>query len=172
MVRKTLFTSSVVKIMEAYCSFKTLANGPCGHGKKSSSEIISLVSCAKSIDTHLSAHKFSSPVDELDLILCRVGKFSQPVKCSIMTICPNHRLNLGVGWRRGGNTRCRVPKAMSGHGKGGKRWPKAEKGLDKDDSLYIFKTTFCCSRKWSQSWKWDLCFRCMQLHVSIFRGNL
>ena len=42
---------------------------------------------------------------------------------------------------RGGNTRCRVPKAMSGHGKGGKRWPKAEKGLDKDDSLKIFKTT-------------------------------
>ena len=30
---------------------------------------------------------------------------------------------------------------MSGHGKGGKRWPKAEKGLDKDDSLYIFNTT-------------------------------
>ena len=25
--------------------------------------------------------------------------------------------------------------------KGGKRWPKAEKGLDKDVSLYIFKTT-------------------------------
>ena len=23
----------------------------------------------------------------------------------------------------------------------GKRWPKAEKGLDKDDSLYIFDTT-------------------------------
>ena len=128
--------------MEAYCSFKTLANGPCGHGKKSSSEIIPLVSCTnKSIDTHLSAHKFSGPVDELDLILCRVGKFSQPVKCSTMTICPNHRLNLGVGWSRGGNTRCRVSEAMSGHGKGGKRWPKAEKGLDKDDSLYIFKTT-------------------------------
>ena len=30
---------------------------------------------------------------------------------------------------------------MSGHGKGGKTWPKAEKGLDEDDSLYIFKTT-------------------------------
>ena len=40
--------------MEAYCSFKTLANEPCGHGKKSSSEIIPLVSCTKSIDTHLS----------------------------------------------------------------------------------------------------------------------
>ena len=53
--------------MEAYCSFKTLANGPCGHGKKSSSEIISLVSCTKSIDAHLSAHKFSGLVDELDL---------------------------------------------------------------------------------------------------------
>ena len=64
--------------MEAYCSFKTLANGPCGHGKKSSSENIPLVSCTISIDTHLSAHKFSGLVDELDL----VGKFSQPVKCN------------------------------------------------------------------------------------------
>ena len=92
--------------MEAYCSFKTFANGPCGHGKKSSREIISLVSCTKSIDTHLSAHKFSGLVDEVDLIgLCRVGKFSQTIKCSTMTICPNHRLNLGVGWSRGGNTR-------------------------------------------------------------------
>lgn len=32
-------------------------------------------------------------------------------------------------------------KQISGHGKGGKTWPKAEKGLDEDDSLYIFKTT-------------------------------
>ena len=50
-------------------------------------------------------------------------------------------MNLGVGWSRGGNTRYRVPEAMSGHGKGVKRWPKAEKGLDKEDSLYVFKTT-------------------------------
>ena len=114
--------------MKAYCSLKTLANGPCGHGKKSSSEIISLVSCTKSIDTHLSAHKFSGLVDELDLIFCRVGKFSQPVKCSTMTICPNHRLKLGVGWSRGGNTRCRVPEAMSGHGKGGKKMAKSLEG--------------------------------------------
>ena len=83
--------------MKAYCSFKTLANGPYGHGKKGSSEIIPLVSCTISIDTHLSALKFSGLVDELDLIFCRVGKFSQPVKCSTSTICPNHRLNLGVG---------------------------------------------------------------------------
>ena len=83
--------------MKAYCSFKTLSNEPCGHGKKSSSEIIPLVSYTISIDTHLSALKVSGLVDELDLILCRVGKFSLPVKCSTMTICPNHRLNLGVG---------------------------------------------------------------------------
>ena len=43
--------------MEAYGSFKTLANGPCGHGKKITSEIIPLVSWTKSIDTHLSACK-------------------------------------------------------------------------------------------------------------------
>ena len=53
-----------------------------------------------------------------------------------MTISPNHRLKPGVGWSRGGNTRCRVPEPMSGHGKDGQK-----KELDKDDSLYIFETT-------------------------------
>ena len=117
--------------MEAYCSFKTLANGPCGHGKKSSSEIIPLVSCTKSIDTHLSAHKFSGPVDELDLILCRVGKFSQPVKCSTMTICPNHRLNLGVGWSRGGveTLDAEFPKQCHDMAKAGKDGQKLRRGL-------------------------------------------
>ena len=33
------------------------------------------------------------------------------------------------------------PKQCQDMAKAGKRWPKAEKGLDKDDSLYIFKTT-------------------------------
>ena len=33
------------------------------------------------------------------------------------------------------------PKQCQDMAKGGKRWPKAEKGLYKDDSLYIFKTT-------------------------------
>ena len=51
----------------------------------------------------------------------------------------NHRAVLGMGWSRGGNTRCRV-SAISGHGKSGKKFPKAEKGLDKRDSLYIFQT--------------------------------
>ena len=27
-------------------------------------------------------------------------------------------------------------------------------------------------RPFSQSWKWDVCFRCMQLQVLIFLGNL
>ena len=127
--------------MKAYCSFKTLANGPCGHGKKSSSEIIPLVSCTISIDTHLSAHKFSSLVDELNLILCRVGKFSQPVKCSTMAICPNHRLKLGVAEVGVETLDAEFPKQCQDMAKAGKRWPKAEKGLYTDDSLYIFKTT-------------------------------
>ena len=33
------------------------------------------------------------------------------------------------------------PKQCQDMAKAGKRWPKAEKGLYKDDSLYIFKTT-------------------------------
>ena len=34
-----------------------------------------------------------------------------------------------------------LPKQCQDMAKAGKRWRKAEKGLDKDDSLYIFKTT-------------------------------
>ena len=33
------------------------------------------------------------------------------------------------------------PKQCQDMAKAGKRWPKAKKGLYKDDSLYIFKTT-------------------------------
>ena len=33
------------------------------------------------------------------------------------------------------------PKRCQDMAKAAKRWTKAEKGLDKDDSLYIFKTT-------------------------------
>ena len=127
--------------MEVCCSLKSLANGSCGTSKKQiTNEIVPLFSCTKSIKSHLEAHKFSGPVDEVELILCRVAIFKKPLNVNTMTICPNHRAVLCMGWGRGGNTRCRVPEAISGHGKSGKKFPKAEKGLDKRDSLYIFQT--------------------------------
>ena len=58
-----------------------------------------------------------------------------------MTICPNHRLKLGVGWIGVETLDAEFPKQCQDMAKAGKRWPKAEKGLDKDDSLYILETT-------------------------------
>ena len=42
----------------------------------------------------------------------------QKISMNLQINCPTHRSNLGVGWNRGSNSRCRVPKEMSGHGKG------------------------------------------------------
>ena len=68
------------------------------------------------------------PETEVDLILSRAGIFETPKDIDDFTICPTHRSNLGtgVGWIRGSINRCRVPKEVYGHGKGGvKSIPKA-----------------------------------------------
>ena len=58
------------------------------------------------------------------------------------TICPIHRLNLGVGWSRGSNRRCWVPKEVPGHGKGRvKSIPKADGGIGKRVSQIALKTS-------------------------------
>ena len=54
------------------------------------------------------------------------------------TNCPTHRSNLGVGWNRGSNSRCRVPKEMSAHCKG-KSIPKADRGIGKRVSQILLK---------------------------------
>jgi hypothetical protein len=54
--------------------------------------------------------------------------FKTPHNIEEITICPNHRSVLGVGWSRGSNTRCRIPKEVSGH-KG--KLPRADRGVGK-----------------------------------------
>lgn len=58
-----------------------------------------------------------------------------------MTICPNHRSKLGIGWSRGSSTRCRVPEEISCHGKEKGVWPKGERGLGKKESEVILQKT-------------------------------
>ena len=58
-----------------------------------------------------------------------------------MTICPNHRAKLGLGWTRGSSTRCRVPERIYNHGKGKGVWPKGERGLGKRGSEVILRKT-------------------------------
>ena len=71
--------------------------------------------------------KFSDPENEVDLVLSRASIFT-------------HRSNLGIGWNRGSNSRCRVPKEMFGHGKGRvKSIPKADRGIGKRVSQIVLK---------------------------------
>ena len=77
-------------------------------------------------------YKFSDPENKADLILSRADIFETPKDIDDFTNCPTHRSNLGVGWSRGSSSRCRVPKEVSGHGKGRvKSIPKADGGIGK-----------------------------------------
>ena len=130
--------------MEVCCSFKSLAGGVCGfHTKdrKRETQIIPLTSCNKDIAKHKSFFSFSGPVDEIDLLLCRVACFTNRERLNEMTICPNHRGKLGLGWTRGASTRCRVPSTISNHDKGKGVWPKGERGLGKRESEILFRKT-------------------------------
>ena len=130
--------------MEGCCSFKVIVGGVCGFNpkdRKRNSEIVPLLSCMKDIDSHKSTYKFTGPEDEVELVLCRAGKFSKSESLRTMTICPNHRTKLGLGWSRGSSARCRVPAEIFGHGKGKGLWPKGERGLGKNESEAVLRKT-------------------------------
>ena len=74
----------------------------------------------------------------MELILAHAGMFKTPPDIEEITICPNHRPLLGVGWSRGSNTRCRIPKEVSGH-KG--KVPKADRGVGKRILQLILSST-------------------------------
>ena len=84
--------------------------------------------------------KFSDPENEVYLILSPSGIFETPKDIDDFTNCPTHRSNLGVGWSRGSNSRCRVPKEVSDHGKGRvKLIPKADRGIGKRVPQIVLK---------------------------------
>ena len=130
--------------MEGCCSFKSLIGGVCGYNtrdRKRETEVVPLLSCSKNIASHRSAFKFTGPKDEIDPILCVASMFTKNTRSSTMTICPNHRAKLGLGWTRGSSTRCRVPERISNHNKGKGVWPKGERGLGKRGSEMILRKT-------------------------------
>ena len=72
--------------------------------------------------------------------MSRAGIFEKPKGIDDLTNCPTHRSNVGVGWSRGSNSRCRVPKEVSGHGKGRvKSIPKANRRIGKRVSQIVLK---------------------------------
>ena len=74
------------------------------------------------------------------IVLSHAGIFETPKDIDDFTNCPTHRSNLDVGWSRGSSSRCRVPKEVSGHGKGRvKSIPKADRGIGKRVSQIVLK---------------------------------
>ena len=137
--------------MDICCSFKSFAGGTCRFSyredRSSISQVVPLRSCKKDISSHLRSCKFSDAENKVDLILSRAGIFKTPKDIDDLTICPTHRSNLGVGWSRGSNSRCRVPKEVFGHGEGRvKSIPKGDRGIGKRVSRIILKV----SRKFIQ----------------------
>jgi len=101
-------------------------------------EIVPLLSCSKDIMRHKSLWQFQDVKSEVDLILARAAMFTVPQNANTMTICPSHRSSLGLGWTRG-TERCRVPPEISEHRNVRGKWPKADRGINKNFSQFIMK---------------------------------
>ena len=105
------------------CTFSLLVGGECGADPKSktaSRKIVPLVSCSKNISSHKKQLHFSGCETEIELILARSGCFQTPENIHDMTICPLHRVSLGIGWRRSKRV-CSVPGKLSGHSEESKK---------------------------------------------------
>ena len=114
------FSSSAKTAMAFSRSFQSTTGTSCSYdrlNKNESLEIISLHNCSKDITGHCSHLSFSGITTESELILASVGVFSEeetsPKKLD--NICPYHRRELGLGWRRN-STKCNVPQIISKHG--------------------------------------------------------
>ena len=71
--------------------------------KHRSTEIVPLSLCNKDVTGHGSTWSFSGIESKADLILARVGiflTFLTSKDLSSFNICPFHRSELGIGWRR------------------------------------------------------------------------
>lgn len=123
------------------CSFQSRAGTNCSYDrldKSKSLEIISLRNCSKNITDHCSHWSFYGVTTESELVLARVGVFSEEEISAqrLDTICPYQRRELGLGWRRN-STKCCVPQILSKHGPN----RKADRGVSKILSERIVKET-------------------------------
>ena len=81
------------------CTFSLLVGGECGADPKSkttSHKILPLVSCSKNISSHKKQLQFSGCKTEIELILAQSACFQTPENMHNLTICPLHRLSLGI----------------------------------------------------------------------------
>ncbi|CAH3124139.1 unnamed protein product, partial [Pocillopora meandrina] len=132
--------------MEGSCSFQSLVGTPCSFDRRvrhRSTEIVPLSLCNKDVTGHRSTWSFSCIESETDFILARVGIFSVTSRdLSSFNICPFHRSELGIGWRRNSySNSCQVPKEIANHIERRGKPVKADRGVGKNISAYIHQQT-------------------------------
>ena len=122
------------------CSFGPIVGTDCSvdrRDSKKSFDIIPLTECQKEIANHKSTWSFSGVESEGELILARAGIFHAKSRGQgPLNICPYHRSELGIGWRRG-NDICRIPLELATHTKA----KKGERGIGKKTSQIILQRT-------------------------------
>ena len=103
---------------------------------------VPLLPCVKDIESHKSLWSFTGVTGEQELILLRAAIFTTQQDVSNLTICPFHRSELGIGWRRSSNT-CRVPNEIAHHsqGKGNTKSVKGDRRVGREISKLIFERT-------------------------------
>ena len=100
------------------------------------SQIVPLVSCSKNISSH--KNSFNSVAAKIELILARSACFQTPENIHDLTICPLHRVSLGIGWRRPKQV-CSVPGKLSGHSEESKK--NADRSCSLVQSKFILEAT-------------------------------
>ena len=131
--------------MAVSCSFKAIVGSPCSHDRRDHAKLVNevpLLSCVKDIESHKSLWSFTGVTGEQELILLRAGIFTAQHDVRNLSICPFHRSELGIGWRRSSNT-CRVPDEIAHHsqGKGNTKSVKGDRGVGREISKVIFERT-------------------------------
>ena len=128
----------------AACLFKAIVGSPCSYDRRDQSKSLNEVplSCIKDIERHKSLWSFTGVTGEQELIPLRAGIFTTQQDVSDLNICPFHRSELGIGWRRSSNT-CRVPNEIVHHsqGKGNTKSVKGDRGVGREISKVIFERT-------------------------------
>ena len=145
-VKQCLCALFIDETMEGSCSFESLVGTPCSFDRRDnhrSTEIVPLSLCNKDVTGHRSTWSFSGIESETDLILALAGIFSVTSRdLSSFNICPFHRSELDIGWRRNSySNSCQVPKEIANHIERRGKPVKADRGVGKNISEYIHQQT-------------------------------
>ena len=129
--------------MEGSCSFEPLVGTPCSFDRRDKhrwTDSVLLLLCNKDVTEYKSTWSFSGIESGTDLILARAGIFFRDVKGS--NICPFHRFELGIGWRRNSYSNlCQFATEIANHIERREKPVKADRRVGKNISEYIHQET-------------------------------